>query len=320
VTAPARTVFLGTGHFAVPVAQALHDAPEVDVIAVVTAGPRPSGRGLALRPSAVGEWAAEHGIDPFTPPRLRDPIALAWLTDRRPDLLVLADYGRLVPPAWLDVPPHGALNVHPSLLPRHRGATPVPAAILAGDPETGVSLMRMDQGLDTGPIIAQWRVPLLGDEIANELEARLAEDGARLLANSLEGWLSGTLPAIAQPADGATLTRPLRREDGRLDPLRPAEALERQVRAYQPWPGAFLEADGDRLAVLRAAALPAAPDGAEPGLLVHLPSGGLGLGTARGTLDLLQVQRAGGRPMSGADFLRGQPGWIGRHVGADSRP
>ena len=153
---------------------------------------------------------------------------------------MLADYGQIVPAALLD-PPFGALNLHPSLLPRHRGASPIPAAIVAGDRETGVTLMRMDAGLDTGPIVAVERLPLAGSETAPELEARLADLAADLLARSLEPWLRGDLPATPQPEEGATLTRPLRREDGRLDPALPAADLERRVRAYLPWPGTFLE-------------------------------------------------------------------------------
>ena len=165
---------------------------------------------------------------------------------------MLADYGRLIPPAVLDLPRHGALNLHPSLLPRHRGAVPVPAAILAGDATTGVTLMRMDAGLDTGPILAQRSVDLDGTEVAPALEARLAALAADLLEETLPDWLAGTLQARPQPVEGATLTRPLRRADGWLDPARPAVELERQVRAYQPWPGSFVEADGERLVVWRA--------------------------------------------------------------------
>ena len=167
---------------------------------------------------------------------------------------MLADYGRLVPSAVLDLPRHGALNLHPSLLPRHRGAAPIPAAILAGDAETGVTLMRMDEGLDTGPIVAQRRVPLSGDETAPELEGRLAEVAAELLVATLPAWLAGRLDATPQPEDGATLTRPLRREDGRLDPVRRRRELERQVRAYQPWPGSFLDDGPTRLIVWQASA------------------------------------------------------------------
>ncbi len=195
MTEPVRTVFLGSGGFAVPIVRALQSAPEVDLTCVITAPPRPAKRGMGLVASPVGEWAAATAVPQLTPRRLRDAEALDQLRELDPALLVLADYGRLVPGDWLALPAHGALNVHPSLLPRHRGAAPIPAAILSGDLETGVTLMRMDEGLDTGPIIARVRVPLHGDEVAPELEERLSEDGARLLRDNLAGWLDGTLPA-----------------------------------------------------------------------------------------------------------------------------
>ena len=171
-----------------------------------------------------------------------------------PGLIVLADYGRLVPSAVLDLPRHGALNLHPSLLPRHRGASPIPAAILEGDAETGVTLMRMDEGLDTGPIVATRRVALGGDETAPELEGLLAELGAELLVATLPAWVAGRIDATPQAESGATLTRPLRRDDGRLDAASSAARLARQVRAYQPWPGSFLDDGPTRLIVWRASA------------------------------------------------------------------
>ena len=305
-------MFLGSGAFAVPILEVLAGAPEAKLVAVVTAPPRRSGRGLEERPSVVGAWAAERGTPVLTPRRLRDAEALAAVAAFRPDLLVLADYGRIVPHDWLELPPHGALNVHPSLLPRHRGAAPVPAAIIAGDAVTGTTLMRMDEGLDTGPIVAQRNVRLRGDETAPDLEERLAALGADLLRESLAGWLAGTLPAVPQTEAGMTLTRPLRREDGRLDPTLPAGQLERQVRAFQPWPGSFLETlAGGRLVVWQARPLPQfSRHTSEPGTLLAI-SDGLGFSTADGVLELLDVQRAGGRRMSGPELVRGRPAWIG---------
>ncbi len=295
-----RTVFLGSGAFAVPSLRALaaHDA--VDLVAVVTAPPRPAGRGLHLERSPVHEAA---GAPVLTPPRLRLPDAVAAILDLHPALVVLADYGQIVPAALLD-PPFGALNLHPSLLPRHRGASPIPAAIAAGDRETGVSLMRMDAGLDTGPVVAVERLPLTGAETAPELEERLAGLAADLLARSLEPWIRGELPSTPQPADGVTLTRTLRREDGRLDPSLPASDLERRVRAYLPWPGTFLETDGERLVVGAASVAASRPDDV-PGRLVRdgdLPA----FTTTDGRLVLERVTPPGRRPMSGADYVRGR--------------
>jgi methionyl-tRNA formyltransferase len=282
---------------------------------VVTAPPRRAGRGHRQTASPVAVEAGRLGLPTLAPERLRAPDAVAAVVALAPELLVLADYGQLVPPALLDLPRHGALNLHPSLLPRHRGAAPIPGAILAGDLETGVTLMRMDAGLDTGPIVAQRRIPLNGRETAPQLEAALAVIAAALLATSLRGWLAGELPAKAQPAEGATLTRPLRREDGRLDPHLPGAELERRVRALQPWPGTFAETEAGRLIVWAAQPVPgpAAEPAAEPGAIVA-DGDGLALGVADGTLRLLEVQLGGGRRMSGAVLRRGHPDLVGSRI------
>jgi methionyl-tRNA formyltransferase len=306
-----RTVFLGSGRFAQPVLGRLAAHPAVDLAAVVTSPPRPVGRRQLETPTPVDLAARELGLEVLRPVRLRDRAALADILGLEPALIVLADYGQIVPDGLLGLE-HGALNLHPSLLPRYRGATPIPAAILAGDRETGVSLIRMDAGLDTGPLLAVERVALAGDETAPALEARLAIVAAGLLARSLGSWLAGEIEPEPQSAVGATLTRPLRRADGILDPDQPAELLERQVRAYLPWPGSFVEIDGDRLVVLVASVAPSDADD-EPGRFVpdHF---GLALATRAGRLVLDEVQPAGGRPMSGDAFLRGRPTILGRSV------
>lgn len=299
-----RTVFLGSGSFGAPALRRLAAHPSVQVVGVVTAPTRPVGRRQVPTPTPIGALALELGLAPLlTPARLRAPGAVEAVLALRPGLVVLADYGQIVPPALLDLP-HGALNLHPSALPRWRGASPVPATILAGDAITAVTLMRMDVGLDTGPIVAQAPVSLLGDETAPDLEARLAVVAAELLAASLDPWLDGTLVARPQLAEGMTITRPLRREDGRLDPSVPAAALERRVRAFLPWPGTFLESDGERLVVTAASVAPSEP-GDVPGSVV--PHGDRpALATADGRLVLDAVTPPGRRPMSGADYLRGR--------------
>lgn len=299
-----RTVFLGSGSFGAPALRGLHAHPSIAVVGIVTAPDRPVGRRQALTATPIGTLAAALGLAPvLTPARLRAPEAVAAVLALRPDLAVLADYGQIVPPPLLDLP-HGALNLHPSALPRWRGASPVPATILAGDDATAVTLMRMDAGLDTGPIVAQEPVALAGDETAPELEARLADLAAGLLLRSLDAWLAGDLEPRPQPADGVTLTLPLRREDGRLDASMPATALERQVRAYLPWPGTFLEVGEERL-VVTLASTASSESGDVPGrLVVHgdWPA----LATADGRLVLDAVTPPGRRPMSGADYLRGR--------------
>jgi methionyl-tRNA formyltransferase len=304
---PVRTVFIGSGAFAGPALQALALDPAAELVGVVTAPPRPAGRKLPSVGTPVAQMSAELGIGSIlTPTRLRDPAAVAEILALDPSLIVLADYGQIVPPALLAVG-DGALNLHPSMLPRHRGATPVPATILAGDRATGVTLMRMDEGLDTGPIVAQAGTPVAPDETAPELEARLAAMGADLLVASLEPWLRGEIREHPQPKVGATLTRPLRREDGRMDLGLPAEELDRQVRAFQPWPGSFVETRNGRLTVWTSS--PAASE--------HLPAGRFsarGLATGDGTLTLHEVQPAGGRRMPWVEYLRGRPGIVGSDV------
>ena len=294
--------------------EALLAAPEVTLVGIVTAPPRPAGRSAAPRATPVGERAGGLGLPVLAPPRLRDDAFAAQLAELRPALGVLADYGKMLPAAILDLPGRGIVNLHPSLLPRHRGATPVPAAILEGAAQTGVSLFRMDAGMDTGPIIAAEVVALSGEEDAPALEARLAAIAAGLLKRTLGPWLDGALPAVPQSEDGASVTRPFRRDDGRLNPALPAATLERQVRAFRPWPGTFLEWPAGRVAVLRAGVAPGRA-GDEPGLLVGDEPAGLALVTAHGRLRLLELQPAGGRTMDAATFLRGRPGLIGTRVG-----
>lgn len=307
---PVRAVFLGSGGFALPVLAAVASAPEVELVGVVTAPARPAGRRGALRPTPVADAAAGLGIPILSPERLRAPDAVAAVLALHPELAVLADYGQIVPPPLLELA-HGALNLHPSLLPRHRGATPIPATILAGDPEAGVTLFRMDAGLDSGPIVAAESWALTGRETGPELEARAATTAAGLLARSLGPWLRGELSARPQPDEGVTLTRPLRREDGRLDPERPAAELERRVRAHQPWPGSFVDSAIGRLVVWAADAAPA-PDGdrPEPGTFRED-----GFAAGAGTRLLLhEVQPAGGRRMTWPELVRGRPAIVGSSI------
>ena len=314
---PARTLFLGSGAFAVPIAEAVAQHPAVELVAVVSAPDRRAGRGHRPRGVPVAALATRHGWPLAQPARLRDADAQSSLLALQPDLLVLADYGQIVPPALVDGPAHGALNVHPSLLPRHRGASPVAATILAGDRESGVTVIRMDAGVDTGPIVAQERVPVAGDESAPQLEERLARLGARALAGMLGAWLEGRVVPVPQPAEGATMTRLLRREDGRVDWARGAGALERQVRAYQPWPGTFTPSPLGNLTLWRVGVAAEDPGAAHPGVGpgTLIPWGrGLAVVCGSGAIELLDVQLAGRRRMSGRDLRNGYPGLVGERL------
>jgi methionyl-tRNA formyltransferase len=306
---PVRTIFLGSGRFGLESLRRLDARPDVDLVGVVTASPRPAGRRQVLSATPVDDVARELGVpNVLTPDRLRAPESVAAVLAIGPELLVLADYGQIVPGALLGIP-LGALNLHPSLLPRYRGATPIPAAILAGDDETGVTLMLMDQGLDTGPIVAQRRHLLDGTETAAVLEDRLAVEAGELLEANLGPWLRGESQAGAPPATGASSTRSFRREDGRLDPTRPAVELERQVRALVPWPGSFVETPSfGRLIVERTTLAPAAPSDTAGHLVADRD--GLALTTSDGRLQLDRVRVAGRKSMTSAELRRGTPGLV----------
>ncbi|HEY0444382.1 MAG TPA: methionyl-tRNA formyltransferase [Candidatus Limnocylindrales bacterium] len=308
---PARTIFFGSGSFGVPILDALVDAPEVDVVAVVSVPDRAAGRRREPTPVPVAARAAELDLPVLQPATLRSPEAVDAIAAHRPELGVLADFGRIVPGAILSLPPRGILNVHPSLLPRHRGASPIPASILAGDAETGVTLMQMDEGLDTGPVVAVDRWPLDGTETSPLLEARAAEVGARLVRETLVAWLAGEIKPRPQDAAAATMTRPLRREDGRLDADAAVVDLERRVRAMQPWPGTWVETVAGRLTIWRAEAVPGwiGSEHEEPGRF-----GRFGLHARDGYLALREVQPAGGRRMTFEELVRGRPGIVGSSV------
>jgi methionyl-tRNA formyltransferase len=306
---PARTVFFGSGSFAVPALDVVARHPRLLVVAVVTAPDRPAGRSRALAATPVAARARELRLPVLQPVRLRAPGSVADLAALAPDLGVLADYGQIVPRDVLDLPRHGILNVHPSLLPRHRGATPVPATIAAGDAEGGVSIIRMDEGIDTGPIVAARSWPLDALVRAPDLERTAAAEGAVLLAATIAPWLDGLVQPAEQGSDGATVTRPFRREDAHLDATRSAAELERQVRANDPWPGTFIETDLGRVAILAASVAVGRPGDAVGALVDH--DGRLALATADGRLVIDEARREGRRAVDGSEFLRGQRQLVG---------
>ena len=298
----ARVVFFGTPEFAVPPLAALV-AAGFPVPLVVTQPDRPVGRHAAPRPSAIAAWAAARGLPIEKPERLRGNAALReTLEAAMPDAIAVVAYGKIFPPELLSLPGLGCVNVHASLLPRHRGASPVQAAILAGDLETGASTMRMEEGLDTGPVYLERRVPIGERETAGELSARLAEIGGKLLVETLRGLEAGTLRPRPQEGE-PTLCRPIRREDAAADWTRSAEDLSRRLRAFTPWPGLFTFLGGERVKIL--AAHPAAGGaGGEPGDL-RVEGGELVASTGGGTaLVLERLQRAGRNPVAGSEFAR----------------
>jgi methionyl-tRNA formyltransferase len=293
-----RICFLGTGAFGVPLLARVADM--ADDLLVISQPDRPAGRRLQLRSTPVTTWAREHGVRVATPPRLRSTEAGETLRSYRPDGLVLVAYGQLVPPDLLDLTERPPLNVHPSLLPRHRGAAPVAGTILAGDAEGGVTLMVMTAALDAGPIVAQWPLALTGRETTPELEARLADLAAEVVPPSLERWAAGDTPQEPQDDAKATMVRPFTRRDGWIDWRAPAVEIDRQVRALQPWPGAWTTIDDRRLHVRRARPV-AGIDDVPIGAL--LPGEVPCVACGRGAL-ALEVVQPEGRPTMPADAWR----------------
>jgi methionyl-tRNA formyltransferase len=282
------------------VLQALIDAGH-QIAAVYSQPPRRAGRGHKLQPSPVQALAEKNELVVHYPTNLRDPVAQAEFAALQADAAVVAAYGLILPPPILRAPRLGCLNVHASLLPRWRGAAPIQRAILAGDAETGITIMQMDKGLDTGAMLLRQAVPIMPETTAGPLTEQLAELGGRLMAGALKTLAEGRLSAQPQPAEGVTYAAKLSRDEARLDWHKPAAALERQVRAFDPWPGAYFEHNGERIRVLRAAV---AADGsnAAPGMLVD---DGLGIACGDGVLRLLRVQRPGRGALDAAEFLRG---------------
>jgi methionyl-tRNA formyltransferase len=297
-----RIAFLGTGSFGVPLLSRLPALS--DELLVISQPDKPAGRGLQTRQSPIAAWAREHDLAVETPRRLRSDEGRAILRRYAPDGLLLAAYGQLVPPDLLEVAPRPPLNVHPSLLPRHRGAAPVASTILAGDPQGGVSLMVMTADLDAGPIVAQWPVTLGGRETTPDLEGRLAQLAAEAVPPELDSWVAGSIVTTPQDEDRATLIRPFRRGDGWIDWRQSAALIDRRVRALQPWPGAWTTLDGRRLHV-RAAHPVAGVDGPLVGTL--LPGEWPLVACGQGALELELVQSEG-RPVLAADaWRRGLP-------------
>jgi len=299
---PLKLVFAGTPEFALPCLRVLLGGRDT-LQAVYTQPDRPAGRGRQLSPSPVKQLALAHGIEVRQPQTLRDPEAQAALRALQPDLMIVIAYGLILPQAVLDIPRYGCWNVHASLLPRWRGAAPIQRAIEAGDSETGVCLMQMEKGLDTGPVLLSLSTPIADDETGGSLHDRLALLGAEVLGDALTRLRTGTRPVSQpQPAAGVTYARKLEKSEALLDLSRPAITLERQVRAFQPWPVAEVELGGERLRVHQAKALDL-PHQAAPGSELAASAQGLDLACGEGALRLLRVQRPGGKPIAIGDYL-----------------
>jgi methionyl-tRNA formyltransferase len=308
----ARVVFMGTPEFALPSLQRLDS--DYEVVGVVTQPDRPAGRGRDLQPSPVKVLALRLGLPVITPDTLLGGQVLAQLESWAPDVIVVAAFGQILRQDVLELPAHGCLNVHASLLPRWRGGAPIAAAILAGDQVTGVTVMRMDVGLDTGPILAQREERVRSDDTRASLGRRLSVLGASLLAETLGRHLAGEVAERPQPEEGVTFAPQLRKKDGRLDWAAGAVELDRRVRAFTPWPGTFTFWKGKRLRILGASPLTQWEGGLPPGVVFEAEQGPA-VATGAGALRLDHLQLAGRRPLPGPDFVRGQRGFVGSRLG-----
>ena len=303
-------VFFGSPPEAVE-SLAVLQAAGIDIASVYTRPDRPAGRGNRMTPTAVKVWASERGLDVRTPDDLRSRDTLDHLASTHASIFVVAAYGRILPPAVLDIPRLGVVNIHPSLLPRYRGPSPVQTAILDGVPETGVTIMKLDEGMDTGMILrASGPVPLDGTERTGELMTRLFSIGAKMLTDVLLDLSNGQLTPVQQDDSLASVTKMVRRGDGAVDWRRPARHLERMMRAYDPWPGIFTTWHARTLKILDAAVAEGERGEGPPGTVFQKDSR-LAVSTGEGALELLRVQLQGRRGVDAPDFLRGHPEVVG---------
>ncbi len=297
-------VFAGTPEFSVPALEALV-ASRHRVVAVYTQPDRPAGRGQQLTMSAVKQAALRHGLTVEQPATLREASAVDHLQSYRPDVMIVVAYGLILPASVLSVPAMGCINIHASLLPRWRGAAPIHRALLAGDSQTGVTIMQMDAGLDTGPMLLEKTTAIARTDTTGSLHDRLAQMGAEAVIEALDGLIAGSLSPRPQPAEGATYAAKIRKEEALIDWSKPALGLEHQVRAFNPWPVAQTSLHRQQLRIWEALATADRSD-ATPGTVTQADSNGIRVATGEGTLVLSRVQLAGRKAVSAAEFLNGQ--------------
>lgn len=304
-----RLIFMGTADLAAEVLRALCRQPELQILAVVSQPDKPRGRDLKTAPTPVKAVALEEQLPVLQPARARDPQFIKELHALALDLIVVAAYGQILPQALLDIPRHGCLNVHTSLLPRHRGAAPIQWAIMEGDPATGVTIMKMDAGLDTGAMLATVTTAIADDDNAQTLHDRLAVLGAELLVKTIPEYVAGKIIPQPQPAEGVTYARKISKEDGALDWSHPARSLWNRIRAFTPWPGAFTFLPGEARPMLLKiwrAEVDSAHSG-QPGEILTADKQGVVVACGEQSLRVHELQREGGRRLGAQEFLSGHP-------------
>ena len=299
-----RIVYMGTPDIAAVILKRLISEP-YKVVLAVTQPDRPKGRGKELAKSPVKLVAEEAGIPVFQPLKLRDPEAVRTVAKAKPDMIVVAAFGQILPKEVLDLPKYGCINVHASLLPAYRGAAPIQWAIIDGQRETGITIMKMDEGLDTGGILLQKNIEIASDETGGTLHDRLADLGAEALCEAIPGVLDGTLKPVAQGEMTTPYAKQLTKEMGRLDFTKPAEVLARMIRGFDPWPGTFTDLDGKLLKIQKAEPVILKDSGLKPGAITDITKKSFTYVTAVGGLRVLELQPEGKRRMTTEEFLRG---------------
>ena len=308
-----QIIFMGTAELSCPSLELL--VREFSVAAVVTQPDKPKGRELKLQPSPVKVLAQKLNLPVLQPAKARDKNFIARLRELKPDLIVVAAYGQILPREILDLPPHGCVNVHPSLLPKYRGAAPIQWAIVNGDSETGVAIMKMDAGLDTGPILAMRRTPILPADDSQILHDRLARLGAELLVETIPGYVAGKIQPRPQPAEGVVHAPKIKKEDGKVDWHLPAQTIWNRLRAFTPWPGAFtfwtstfnIQHSTPNIQLLKIWKAEIAGKSGAPGEIISADKTGIVVGCGDGSLRILELQREGGKRLTAEQFLAGHP-------------
>jgi methionyl-tRNA formyltransferase len=303
-----RIIFMGTAELSCASLDKLHRDPAFQVIAVVTQPDKPKGRDLKLTPSPVKVLAEKLSLPVLQPLKAREEKFIAEIRNQKPDLMVVVAYGQILPQALLDVPPHGCLNVHTSLLPKYRGAAPIQWAIANGDPETGVTIMKMDAGLDTGPMLSVRRTPILPADDSQTLHDRLAQLGAELLVETIPGYVAGNIKPQPQPSEGSTYAAKIKKEDGQIDWTRPAVVTWNRFRAFTPWPGAYSSLKTEtKTQLLKIWKLEVVDRTGRIGEVLSADKSGIVVAAGAGALRILELQREGGKRLSVEQFLAGCP-------------